>query len=86
MMKKKPEDLLAGHVSGQSNRPMSRPAHGLTYEQVATETEANLVDGLSPTEAQSRLETFGKNELGEAAGVQPLKILIGQIANAMTLV
>lgn len=74
------------HVSGQSNTPMSAPAHALTYEQVAKELNANLEDGLTDQEAKGRLETAGRNEFGEQEGVQPLKIFIGQIANALTLV
>ncbi|KAG8667909.1 P-type ATPase [Fusarium poae] len=76
----------APHVSGQSNTPMSAPAHALTYEQVAKELNANLEDGLTDQEAKSRLESAGRNEFGEQEGVQPFKIFIGQIANALTLV
>jgi Na+-exporting ATPase len=74
------------HVSGQSNKPLSRPAHALRYEDVAGELKTEALNGLDSNEATRRLETFGKNELGEAEGVQPLKIVIAQIANAMTLV
>ncbi|KAI1059348.1 hypothetical protein LB507_003973 [Fusarium sp. FIESC RH6] len=85
-MGQKPTEEAAPHVSGQSNIPMSAPAHALTYEQVAKELNANLEDGLTEQEAKSRLETSGRNEFGEQEGVQPIKILIGQIANALTLV
>ncbi|CAG7560043.1 unnamed protein product [Fusarium equiseti] len=85
-MGQKPTEEAAPHVSGQSNTPMSAPAHALTYEQVAKELNANLEDGLTDQEAKSRLETAGRNEFGEQEGVQPIKILIGQIANALTLV
>ncbi|KAJ4135168.1 P-type ATPase [Fusarium equiseti] len=85
-MGQKPTEEAAPHVSGQSNTPMSAPAHALTYEQVAKELNANLEDGLTDQEAKSRLETSGRNEFGEQEGVQPIKILIGQIANALTLV
>lgn len=75
-----------GHVSGQSNRPLSRPAHALTYDQVAAELDADILSGLSANEVKVRLEQYGKNDLGEEEGVQPLKIVIAQIANAMTMV
>ncbi|KAF5668104.1 potassium sodium efflux p-type fungal-type [Fusarium heterosporum] len=84
-MSQKPVDE-APHVSGQANSPMTAPAHALTFEQVAQELEANLDDGLTDQEAKRRLETSGRNEFGEQEGVQPLKIFIGQIANALTLV
>lgn len=74
------------HVSGQSNKPLSRPAHALTYQKLAEELSADPLNGLSVDDAKRRLEEFGNNDLGEAEGVQPIKIIIAQIANAMTLV
>jgi P-type Na+/K+ transporter len=74
------------HVSGQSNKPLSRPAHALSHEDVVSELETDALDGLAPAEAARRLEAMGKNQLGEAEGAQPLKIIVAQIANAMTLV
>ncbi|KAJ0142996.1 hypothetical protein CTA2_1340, partial [Colletotrichum tanaceti] len=86
MGKKDPEaEAMANHVSGQANRPISRPAHALTVEQVVQELRANPDDGLTPDDAKARLDEYGRNEFGEEAGVQPLKIFVGQIANAMTL-
>ncbi|EMD00620.1 hypothetical protein BAUCODRAFT_81255 [Baudoinia panamericana UAMH 10762] len=48
--------------------------------------DADGEDGLTTQEASRRLEEYGRNELGDAGGVNPGKILIRQIANAMTLV
>ncbi|KAJ4288362.1 P-type ATPase [Collariella sp. IMI 366227] len=76
----------AQHVSGQSNRPLSHPAHALTHEQLAAELDADILSGLTAQEANVRLEQYGRNDLGEEEGVQPLKIIVAQIANAMTLV
>ncbi|KAK2604344.1 hypothetical protein N8I77_007283 [Diaporthe amygdali] len=53
---------------------------------LAEELNADPLNGLSADDAKRRLEEFGKNDLGEAEGVQPLKIVMAQIANAMTLV
>ncbi|KAK4664697.1 P-type ATPase [Podospora pseudopauciseta] len=75
-----------GHISGQSNKPLSRPAHALSHQQVAHELNADTLSGLTAAEAQSRIKEFGRNELGEGEGVQPLKIVIAQVANAMTMV
>ncbi|CAH0058846.1 unnamed protein product [Clonostachys solani] len=86
MAKKQPNTPGEAHVSGQSNRPMSLPAHSLTLEQVATELKADAVSGLSPAEAKSRHAEFGNNDLGEGESVSPVQIIIAQIANAMTLV
>ncbi|KAK8087603.1 hypothetical protein PG997_002564 [Apiospora hydei] len=74
------------HVSGQSNEPLSRPAHALSWEDVLSELGTDALNGLSADEAESRKAKFGPNELGDAEGVQPMKIIIAQIANAMTLV
>ncbi|KAK5630852.1 hypothetical protein RRF57_006567 [Xylaria bambusicola] len=74
------------HVSGQSNKPMSRPAHALSYEQVIHELGSDPINGLSSDAAKQRLEELGQNALGDSEGVSPLKIIVAQIANAMTLV
>ncbi|PQE22108.1 potassium sodium efflux P-type ATPase fungal-type protein [Rutstroemia sp. NJR-2017a BBW] len=82
----KAESENVEHVPGQSNKPMSLPAHALTIEAVRDELEADLEDGLTEAECQRRLEEYGRNELDDGPGVQPVKILIHQIANAMLLV
>lgn len=75
-----------GHVSGQSNRPMTQPAHCLTLAQVVDELRTEPTHGLSSDEACRRLAEYGKNDLGEAQKVSPVRILVAQVANAMTLV
>ncbi|KAH7029438.1 potassium/sodium efflux P-type ATPase [Microdochium trichocladiopsis] len=85
-MGKRGDDPLAGHVSGQSNKPLSRPPHALPYAQVITELESDEINGLHSAVAEQRLTDFGPNDLGEADGVSALKIVVAQIANAMTLV
>jgi len=85
-MGKKKDDVLEGHVSGQANRPMSLPAHSLTVQQVVEELKTETWSGLDDAEAKRRLDDYGANELGDAESVSPLKILIAQVANAMTLV
>ncbi|KAI7518117.1 Na(+)/Li(+)-exporting P-type ATPase, partial [Hortaea werneckii] len=85
-MGKQPEAGLENHVSGQSNKPLTAPAHALPWTTVAEELKTNTDIGLTGNETKSRLEEYGKNELGETGGVNPGKILLRQIANAMTLV
>lgn len=75
-----------GHTSGQANKPLSSPAHALPHGTVALEIGANTQDGLTAAEARCRLEEFGRNELAKGPGVQPVRILIRQVANAMMLV
>ncbi|KAM0441299.1 hypothetical protein ACHAPT_000608 [Fusarium lateritium] len=85
-MAKKDQASEIVHVSGQSNQPMTRPAHALSFDQVVQELNTDTLSGLTETEAKQRFETFGNNDLGDAEGVQPLKIIIAQVANAMTMV
>lgn len=85
-MGKKKSASLEGHVSGQSNKPMSLPAHSLTLGQIVSELQTGTWSGLDDAEAKRRLGSYGPNELGEVEGVSAIKILIAQVANAMTLV
>ncbi|OSS50292.1 hypothetical protein B5807_04796 [Epicoccum nigrum] len=75
-----------GHVSGQANKPLSLPPHSLTLAQVVDELSTDTWSGLDDAEAKRRLEEYGANDLGETAGVSPVKILVAQVANAMTMV
>ncbi|THX14459.1 Na(+)/Li(+)-exporting P-type ATPase [Aureobasidium pullulans] len=86
-MGKNEDTTIDQHVSGQANgNGLSKPAHALTFSQVTEDIKANAENGLSSAEAKERHSTYGTNELGDAGGVEPGKILIRQIANAMTLV
>lgn len=85
-MGKKGSSPLEGHVSGQANKPLSLPAHSLTLAQVVDELRTETWSGLDEAEAKRRVEEYGPNELDEAEGVSPVKILVAQVANAMTLV
>lgn len=65
---------------------LSLPAHALSYEAVSEQIGADTENGLTADEATSRLEKYGRNEFDDGPGVQPVKILIHQVANAMMLV
>ena len=80
------QDGGENHVSGQSNKPTSKPAHALSIENIIAELHANPEVGLNSEEARRRLDEYGPNDFGRDQGVQPVKIFIGQVANAMTLV
>lgn len=80
------EQALANHQSGQCNKPMSKPAHSMKWQEVVDELKTDTDDGLKDDEAAKRLQDYGKNELGATGGVNPGKILLRQVANAMTLV
>jgi Na+-exporting ATPase len=85
-MGKKGTAPLEGHVSGQANKPLSLPAHSLTLAQVVDELSTETWSGLDDDEAKRRIDEYGANELDEAEGVSVVKILVAQVANAMTLV
>jgi len=85
-MGKKGSEPLEGHISGQSNRPLSLPAHSLTLQQVVDELKTQTWSGLGDDEAKRRLDEFGTNEFGDVESVSVIKILIAQVANAMTMV
>ncbi|EAT82901.2 hypothetical protein SNOG_09636 [Parastagonospora nodorum SN15] len=68
----KEQPSLEGHKSGQANEPLTKPAHALTFNEVVEQTKI--------------LEKHGNNDLGEDGGVSPAKILLRQVANAMTLI
>lgn len=77
-MAPKKGDDPAEHVSGQSNMPLSKVAHALERDAVVKEMKTDQKDGLTEAEAKKRLEEFGRNELDNGPGVQPLKILLTQ--------
>jgi P-type Na+/K+ transporter len=77
---------MENHVSGQSNKPMSKPAHALNRDTLVQELGADAENGFSKAQASEKLNEFGRNELDDGPGVQPIKIFIRQVANAMMLV
>ena len=74
------------HVSGQSNKPLPRPPHALPAEEVARLLDVDIQSGLRSDEAEKRKVELGANELLKEKNAQPLKILLRQVVNAMTLV
>ncbi|KAH8729776.1 hypothetical protein BGZ61DRAFT_504555 [Ilyonectria robusta] len=81
-----PSPVLGEHISGQSNKPLSNPPHTLTSQQTVDELRSDAVKGLDPEDVPRLLAEFGPNELEQNKGVQPVKIFLEQIFNAMTLV
>ncbi|RYP47561.1 hypothetical protein DL768_006406 [Monosporascus sp. mg162] len=80
------ENSIDEHVSGQSNKPLTKPAHALDRDDLVQQLDADIENGLTAVDAKQRLEQYGRNELDDGPGVQPIKILIRQVANAMMLV
>jgi magnesium-transporting ATPase (P-type) len=82
----KKEDGQATHTSGQEDEPLSALPHAMSVEQLLEEAKTDQLNGLTASNAQSRLGRNGSNELDEGPGISPIKILVRQVANAMTLV
>ncbi|KAF8660097.1 hypothetical protein AX16_001655 [Volvariella volvacea WC 439] len=61
-------------------------AHTLSVQQVVDDLGTSQADGLSKNEALRRIERYGENLLNGDDGVSALHVLIGQLANALTLV
>ena len=81
-----PRVAMENHVSGQSNKELTKLAHALETEDLVRQLEADSENGLTKSQATERHGQYGPNELDDGPGVQPLKILIAQVANAMMLV
>lgn len=77
------EKQPGGGISGLA---IPHPAHTLTVAEVLKHIPTNPDTGLDTTDANQRLSQHGLNELEPGAGVQPLRIFIEQVFNAMTLI
>jgi magnesium-transporting ATPase (P-type) len=80
------EDGQPSHTSGQADEPLPALPHAMSIEQLLEEANTDTLRGLTAAEAQSRLEKYGPNELDDSPGISTIKILVRQVANAMTLV
>ncbi|MGM0492012.1 MAG: cation-transporting P-type ATPase, partial [Armatimonadota bacterium] len=60
--------------------------YALSTSQVAAELDTNPESGISPEEAERRLEEYGPNELEKRGGPGPLKIFLRQFADILVIV
>lgn len=58
----------------------------LSAKEVAARLETSAESGLSASEAESKLATFGANRLEEAAGVSPLMLFLIQFRNPLLII
>ncbi|KAL1917972.1 uncharacterized protein VTP21DRAFT_3238 [Calcarisporiella thermophila] len=82
-MKKKHHNTSA--VSNNNKKPTT-PYHTWDINRIVENLNVNLEDGLSTEEAQCRLEKYGYNELKGQGGVKWYKVLLRQVANALSIV
>jgi magnesium-transporting ATPase (P-type) len=71
---------------GEVKVALETPAHSLSFEEVIKRLNTDSEQGLSESEVKKRNDVYGENMLEEGPGVQPMKILVHQVANALTLV
>ncbi|KAF2021092.1 potassium/sodium eff [Aaosphaeria arxii CBS 175.79] len=91
-----PPTTAGQHQYHQPNPPIDPPnqgtpaslptAHTLTPEQVARALNVDIHNGLSATEAESRLRLHGPNKVKGAEGLSLWEILLRQVSNSLTLV
>jgi Na+-exporting ATPase len=65
---------------------LSKAVYLITAEEVARELNTDPDSGLNESDAKSRLEDAGKNVLRSGGGISSIRILMGQIFNAMAMV
>jgi P-type Na+/K+ transporter len=73
-------------MAEQTSISLNEPAYCLQVEEVARLLETDLERGLSKQEAKRRHEISGDNVLAGVGGVSIWKVLVRQVANALTLV
>ncbi|KAF1996981.1 potassium/sodium eff [Amniculicola lignicola CBS 123094] len=74
------------HASdGEYPTPVPYP-HTLTAAQVAQALGVVVSDGLSVSEAESRLQHYGPNKVKGAEGLSMWQILLRQVSNSLTIV
>ncbi|KAJ4349576.1 P-type ATPase [Didymosphaeria variabile] len=73
-------------AQGPLEYDLEAPAHTLPFDDVLRKMAVNQESGLSDSEVKKRKDMYGLNQLDEGPGVQPFRILVHQVANALTLV
>ncbi|CAE6436301.1 unnamed protein product [Rhizoctonia solani] len=85
-------DERAANAQGKQQQPqpgqipLSERAHLLDSAAIIRKLRSSEHDGLTNEEAERRLEEYGENALDDEGGVSAIKVLIRQMANALTLV
>ncbi|MGA8282967.1 MAG: cation-transporting P-type ATPase, partial [Desulfobacterales bacterium] len=60
--------------------------HAMSRDAVLKELETDPLNGLSPDEAQMRLERVGPNELKHEGAILPITIFIHQFKNILIVI
>ena len=73
-------------MSDQTSFTLDQPAYRLHPHEIARQLGTNLQTGLTKQEAERRHGIVGNNALESEGGVSIWKVLMRQVANALTLV
>ncbi|KAF7128249.1 hypothetical protein CNMCM5793_002791 [Aspergillus hiratsukae] len=76
----------ANTAVGNDDEGSTHCAHTLSPEHLARILQVDVQNGLSGTEAVTRLERDGPNRVQEIEGVSTWKILLRQVSNSLTMV
>ncbi len=64
----------------------SKPWHALTVEESLTELQVRENEGITPQEAQTRLQQYGPNELKKEKGKSPIKLFLSQFTDVLMII
>jgi len=73
-------------MTDKTDFSLAQPAYRLTPEEIARQLNTDIVQGLTKQEAKRRCDVVGENTLEGSGGVSIWKVLLRQVANALTLV
>lgn len=65
---------------------MGQPAHCISAGDVLDQLQSDAQSGLSEDEVSKRKQAYGANALEGSGGVGPIRILMNQVLNALTMV
>lgn len=75
-----------GPLGDVAAQVMSQPAHCISAGDVLDQLQSDAQNGLSDSEVSKRQETHGANALEGSGGAGPIRILMNQVLNALTMV
>lgn len=72
--------------TGDDAQLLSQPAHCIAAGEVLTQLRSDAQGGLTDAEVSERQEIHGANALEGSGGAGPIRILMNQVLNALTMV
>lgn len=85
--------IMGGKLSAKNAGPggdgaliLSQPAHCVDAGDVLSQLQSDSQNGLSDSEVSKRQQIYGHNALEGSGGAGPIRILMNQVLNALTMV